>query len=375
VFTGTRNKFDILTSRDSERWMDVLREIGAYDFYHLPEMSRRAEIDGEGKGVMLVYREGSHTVAFPMLLRRVEGFPGFENLWDVSSIYGYAGPIATPRLPDDVRTRFIGALDEFFDSSRVIAAFSRLHPLLEQRKMLLDYGEVSEVGVTISIDLTRTIEDQVAGYRKNHRYEIGRLRSQGFVVRQAGIDSLKDFIDIYYESMREVEAAPYYFFDRSYFDYLMNKLPGVMTLFVCEHEGKPACAAMFAHCAGIVQYHLAGTRSSYRKLAPMKLLLDEARLWAKAAGARVLHLGGGVGARQDSLYAFKRGFSDREHTFSVWKHVTAPVIYDELCREAERLLDRTPESPYFPFYRHPELQQIEPDIAGALLAGDQEEKL
>ncbi len=366
---------EILTTHDAERWSETLERIGAYDFYHLPQIHRLAEIEREGEAVMPVYREGGHIIAFPMLLRRIEGFPAFEGLMDVSSIYGYAGPLATPGLPAEVRDRFIAALDEFFRASRIVTAFSRLHPMIGQTAMLTGYGEISEVGTTISIDLTKSPEEQVAGYRKSHRYEIGRLRNQGFTCRQAGPEALSDFIDIYHESMREVGADPYYFFERSYFEYLMRELRGVMTLFVCEFEGRPACAAMFAKCASIVQYHLAGTRSEFRKLAPMKLLLDTAREWANTTGASVMHLGGGVGAKQDSLYAFKRGFSDREHTFSVWKHVTAPELYRELSREAAAVSGMEPESPYFPYYRHPVFEQIEPELADAMIVGAEEERL
>src|SRR6202042_568419 len=49
---------------------------------------------------------------------------------------------------------------------------------------------------------------------------------------------------------------------------------------------------------GDVLYHLGGARVEFRPLIKKKLIFDTVRLWANEIGARVFHLGGGVGARE-----------------------------------------------------------------------------
>ena len=67
----------------------------------------------------------------------------------------------------------------------------------------------------------------------------------------------------------------------------------------------------------------------------MKLLFDAVRLWANEHDARVLHLGGGVGNRGDSLFHFKAGFSKIRHQFSVWRWVLSPHINASLVQVAD----------------------------------------
>jgi hypothetical protein len=134
-------------------------------------------------------------------------------------------------------------------------------------------------------------------------------------------------------------------------------------LFVCLDQGRPVCAGLFLVCEGILQYHLGGTLSNALKQAPMKLLVDEVRLWANTQGLRVFHLGGGTNPQpENSLLHFKLGFSDRAHTFRVWRWVLAPEVYQQLClgkarwNEAQQVKAAVPE--YFPAYRCPTVSAV-----------------
>ncbi|MBV9999230.1 MAG: aminotransferase class I/II-fold pyridoxal phosphate-dependent enzyme [Verrucomicrobia bacterium] len=100
----------------------------------------------------------------------------------------------------------------------------------------------------------------------------------------------------------------------------------------------------------------------------MTLIFDAVRLWANEAGARVFHLGGGVGASQDSLFHYKAGFSDRRHDFAIWRWVVQPGLYRELCARRARvheLQGLEPASPdYFPAYRCPVVARTPASTAG-----------
>jgi sugar O-acyltransferase (sialic acid O-acetyltransferase NeuD family) len=68
-----------------------------------------------------------------------------------------------------------------------------------------------------------------------------------------------------------------------------------------------------------------------------------------------MHLGGGVGSREDSLFHFKMGFSDRRHMFPTWRWVVEPDAYRELCDRGVRgnveHRVRWTSGEYFPQYR------------------------
>jgi lipid II:glycine glycyltransferase (peptidoglycan interpeptide bridge formation enzyme) len=85
---------------------------------------------------------------------------------------------------------------------------------------------------------------------------------------------------------------------------------------------------------GIVEYHLSGTAGNYRQLAPTKFMLEVAIQWAKARGNRVLHLGGGVGSRNDALFQFKAGFSGLRSWFETWRVICDDARYGKLTEDA-----------------------------------------
>src|ERR1043165_1391228 len=153
-------------------------------------------------------------------------------------------------------------------------------------------------------------------------------------IRDAQKHYLLEFIDIYEETMRRVSADNSYFFGSDYFATLAEGLGEKLQLFVAMAEGQVVAGGLFTLSGGIAQYHLGGTRDAFLSLSPTGLIFDTVRLWARENSAHVLHLGGGVGAKEDSLFHFKAGFSDRRHMFHTWRWVVVPEIYRQLCEEA-----------------------------------------
>jgi hypothetical protein len=351
-----------LRPHQRSEWMDVLSRVTQYDFYHLPEYHALAEARGEGRAYLFVFAEEPYVVALPLLLRRVDSVDGLSHVggWqDATSVYGYAGPVAShPEVPEPVLHRLRSALLVTLHEHRVVAGFSRLHPLVSQSPLLRGLGEIETVGRTVGIDLSIPPGQQLAGYRQNHRRGIAALRRRGAVcLHDHGLRHLDEFIALYYETMRRVGARDDYFFEPAYFEKLTSMLGSHMHLFICFVDGIVANGGLFGLCQGIVQYHLGGTRDEFVPLAPTKLLFDTVRLWANERGAHTFHLGGGTGALDDSLLHFKQGFSDRLHQFAVWRMVVIPSVYRACCaakaRWNERAHLRSASSTFFPAYRTP----------------------
>jgi hypothetical protein len=249
-------------------------------------------------------------------------------------------------------------LRSWLGDQRIVAVFSRLHPLLSQQALLAGLGQC-QVRSTVSVDLTLPADQQRARYRRSHKAGINRLRRSGLTCLHDRQQSfLRDFVWIYHETMRRVEAPGAYFFPAAYFEELAQALGPRLQLFVCLQDGRAICGGLFVACGGILQYHLGGTRDEALKLSPMKLLVDEVRLWATSQGLRVFHLGGGITAHpDDSLLFFKTGFSDRKHQFFGWRWVVLPDVYGRLCESRWRWNEghglRSAHPDYFPAYRSP----------------------
>lgn len=351
-------QFSILGTSDERQWLEALDAAAQHDFYHLPQYHRLAEERGEGNARLFVYRESGYVIALPLLLRAIdESDP--DGWKDATSVYGYGGPVASHSgMPDGVVRNFQTTLHDAFVKNRVVAAFSRLHPLIPQGELLKGLGERRAQGRTVSIDLTASPGDQVAQYRSTARGRISKLRRQGIVcVRDEHKKHLPEFVAIYHETMRRVNAHESYFFENDYFNRLADGLRSKLQLFRVLVDGKLATAGLFTVCNRIVQYHLGGTRDEFLSLSATGLMFDVVRTWATESGARWLHLGGGLGSKEDSLFHFKAGFSDQRHNFATWRWIVLPETYRELCDERARANERDGLAPasmeFFPAYRTP----------------------
>jgi pyridoxal phosphate-dependent aminotransferase EpsN len=326
------------------------------DFYYFPQYHRVEERRLEARAQLFTYSEGDYLITLPLLLRSAgQALTGWN---DATSVYGYGGPIAShERMPELVVRNFQAALREALVERRVIAVFSRLHPLIAQLDLLAGLGECRSSGRTVSIDLTLPLEEQRTQYRGDHRRLIYKQRLEGIVTCLYDQEKrfLSEFVSIYEETMRRENAEHIYFFGEEYFSQLVRELRPVLQLFVAVTGGKVAAGGLFTSCNGIVQYHLGGTRDEFLKLSPMTLIFDTVRLWANEIGAREFHLGGGVGAKEDTLFRYKAGFSERRHNFATWRWIVAPEVYSELCERRARmnvLQGLEPASAdYFPAYR------------------------
>lgn len=364
---------EVLTCDDEMRWRQALEEVGRYDFYYLPEYHRLAERSGEGAARLIVCRDKEWTLLLPLLLRPVDELSGLNDIgegWrDATSVYGYTGPLAgkggvpldgTQTLPTQTQRSFATSIEDILHEQKIVAVFSRLHPLFEQAPLLSGLGEVIDLGPTISIDLTQPTEEQWLGYRKTTRNEIRRLAKGGFwCVEDTTGEYWPDFISSYYETMARAHAQTMYFFTQDYFDYLRTSMGGNVRLFVCKKGESIASSALFVLCNDIVQYHLSASRNDcLSNISPVKLLMNTARQWANEQGASVLHLGGGIGSTRDSLFQFKQSFSSHEHTFRIWRNLLNPEVCEQLYRARCRRtgVDPSPTS-YFPSYRDPHFAQ------------------
>ena len=359
---------EVLTTDEFDAWTQVLKRCGRYDFYHLPKYHALAEQMGEGAARLFVWTEQDYTIALPLLLRPLDELPGAEPGWtDATSVYGYAGPIQShSEVPAAVVNNFQQALREELNALRVVTLFSRLNTFLPQADVLAGLGECQTLQKTVSIDLTLPLATQRAGYRQSLKAAVNKVRRAGVTcVHDRDGAYLDDFVRIYHETMHRVEAGQQYYFTPDYFTQTLKHLGTSANLFMGMHEGRAVCGAFFIECGGIVQNHLSGTLDEALPIAPMKLLLDEARVWATGMGYQVLHLGGGVTPDpHDPLLHFKAGFSTRQHDFNVWRWILAPDAYRRLGEQKscanEQLGVEIASAGFFPAYRALTVRSVGP---------------
>ena len=80
----------------------------------------------------------------------------------------------------------------------------------------------------------------------------------------------------------------------------------------------------------------------------MKVLIDEATLMGRERGMDYLHLGGGLGGEEYSLFEFKSGFSDLFLDFKTWRFMADEASYESIV-EARGITSS--DNGFFPLYR------------------------
>jgi hypothetical protein len=289
----------------------------------------------------------------------------------VGSVYGYPGPLAwNCSESDPFLEQAFQAIADAWHSQSAITAFTRFHPMLENQRwvnasrlpsMTVDPNAPSGLvfrGQTVSVDLTKTEAENIRDYQKVLRQEINHGRKMGVVTEvDQHWDHLDDFLNLYHLTMGNNHASAKYFFPRQYFLQLRKALGSKISLLLTRYEGKVVSAGLFIEHNGSMHAHLAGRDEQYRSISPFKVMLDDARRWARERGNTLLHLGGGRGGKDDSLFAFKARYSPRRHQFYIGQWVVNRGVYDCLCKERQAYAAKAgltflnPE--FFPAYRAP----------------------
>jgi hypothetical protein len=315
---------DLINPNDP-RWETFLSSV-RHDFYHLPGYSAM-DAKGDEVAVAFLASEGNRQCLVPLVLMSTT-VSSQLSIRDARSAYGYPGPLFTA---DDIsfQTRCLETLVATLSRQGIVSCFLRLHPVLNKTvDHFAAIGALVNHGETIVIDLKLSSEDLWKQTREGHRYSIRKLsRSSTRAFVDTDWKYFESFYLSYTDTMRRVNASAQYFFPRDYFLALRALLQDRLHLLVVENESRFLCGALFTEFSGIVQYHLSATAADALKLEPSKLLLHFAREWAKSRGNTELHLGGGVGGQQDSLFLFKSGFSKKTLPFSTLRVKIQPARF------------------------------------------------
>jgi hypothetical protein len=326
--------FKVITLDNSQEWKHILSLVKTYDFYHTPSYH---QLEKSGEPRLLVFQEKDNVMALPLIVRKIDATPWF----DVTSVYGYAGWISSQNVNASEVSEI---LQDYFEKEKIISAFSRIHPLIENADSF-PVGIVEDSNLTLGINLKEDPAIQKWHYSRSVRSSINKSRKSGIQIRMSkSMEDVRLFSTIYTDAMHRLKAPEYLFFTSEYFESLIQSTDFDAFILFAELSGITIGGAIFVSCNDIMEYHLGATVDPHRQYSPLKLLIDEARLIGNEKKMSVLHLGGGYGGENDNLYVFKQRMSSLTYTFKVWKWIVNEEAYRELS------FGKNPTN-YFPLYR------------------------
>jgi hypothetical protein len=344
----------LISANDENAWAALLSQCVEFDTYHTAAYHRIYERLGQGLAYLFYYRNSERIACIPLIFRDVVS----SHHQDATSVYGYPGAITSLRQPDAAfAAEFQDALRNALLSRRVVTVFSRLHPLIQTGWLLQDMSDIGNHGLTVWLDLTRSEEAQMAMVSKDHRRNLRKALGHGFIFREdVRFERLPEFIEMYEMTMRRNCASAHYFFPHEYYSWLQSELAGTAKLFVAELHGKVVSGTILLATGRYLHYHLSGTPEEYLEYNCTRFLLNAIRQWGSTRGYVWLNLGGGVGAKVDSLFHFKAGFSSLHYPFQTARIIVDSDAYAELVRKHPAAGAMGGDSDaFFPAYRRSEI--------------------
>ena len=311
---------------EPERWDEALRAAGVTDVYYSRGYVQASAALAGAEPVLLRHRG----VFLACLLR--------SDPVDVVTPYGYGGPVGGPR------DEFPAAYEQWCARRGVVSSFAVFHPLLRNAGPPF---RCTPLAGTVAWDL-RGDAGLLERMHKHHRRLVRRAQRAGYdVAVEPRPPDLSEFVAVYDRTMERRDAAPFYFFPPAYWEALARDVPLVRV------DVRDA-GALVASVLGMgeppwLHYHLGAAADAARGTGASHLALYELARWGREHGFDTLHLGGGVGGRDDSLLEFKLRFApDGLVAAAIGKAVHDLPAYLRLSGAAAVDWDA-----FFPAYREP----------------------
>ena len=340
--------YHLISIQQSAEWIACVRAAVNYDFYHTWHYHA---LEKSGEPILFVYQEQGVFIALPLLKREINN----SGLFDLTSVYGYSGPISNLKfkdISDQFLENFKRSFLEFMKVEGYICLFSRLNPFIDQKVLIEKIGGLADNGKTVYIDLSVSIEEQRASYEKRLGRQIRQLRKMPYHIKEAGTDhEIRLFTAMYTENMLRLGAGKRYFYEEKYFMELLKSNREECKLIVIYDGEEMICGAVIMCAGNVIRNHLSATASAYVHYSPSKLLTDEISVIGRRLGKQYFHLGGGVEGKEDSLFRFKYSFSRLLLEDNTWRFVSDHLVYNDLVKERNDSRNVN----YFPLYRVPAL--------------------
>lgn len=355
------SKIEWVSLASLERWNSILSEFNTADIYYLPEYSMAFEHASEGVPYLVYYQNEQFQACNVVLLREIS--PESEDLfYDLTSQYGYGGWLFQGELSRTGLSEFYTAYEESCKSKHIISEVIRLHPKACLEESTKDFYEPKNIG---SVIITDTSSEEIIWNNiiSKNRNVIRKAEKMGVTIKYGGSElvPILTFKSVYDETMSRANAAEFYFFSNRFHEIFDDKLSKNFKYFAAYLDGQLLAVAIITHMNGMLNYHLSGTTSQAKGIPAMNLLLYRAAEWGAQNGYTSFNLGGGVGARHDSLYKFKKSFTKDDATdYIMLTKIYDDLVYDQLVAK-QKLIHSEVDEMFFPLYRAPRKKEIEND--------------
>lgn len=348
---------NLKTLEDIEQYKKYLLNFKGYDAFYKTELFDVQSTETDQLKYFILHKEGEVIILMPFSLRKIIIHNKDTSYSDVTSFYGYSGPLFDPKITQNDLNCFWHLADTWYQKNNVISEFMRfnlggnyqyysgiLKPTLNNVM-----GEILKDENTQWMAFPSKVRNN---YRKavNHGL-VAKIYHQEITEEIIGI-----FHDIYIRTMERNKAENNYFFSLNYFKHLViNNPENTLLILICK-EDVPISTELILLDKNTMYSFLGGTVAEFFNLRPNDFLKMEAMKWGRTNGFAKYILGGGR-ANEDSLYKYKKSFfpNTEDVVYYTGRKIINEVVYEKLVTmnlKYQYTIDASDiKTLYFPLYR------------------------
>lgn len=339
------------SDKDAEQYRSFLQQFPKHPFYNR-ELISFGNNENERLMYFILRVNDTPKVIMPFYLRKIFINDKETNYKDVSSPYGYSGPLFSVDIERNIISSFWKEVDQWYKKNKVISEFIRFN-LQENWK-----GYNGKTTASLSNVCGRVLpeEEQWNNFkpkvRNNYRKSVSYGLKSNIYHHDITKEVIRQFYDIYTGTMERNHASAQYFFELEYFTNLITNNPSTCALVIISKDEIPISTELLLLSETTINSFLGGTVMEYFHTRPNDFLKIEVLKWAREKGYTYYSLGGGR-TNNDSLYQYKKNFFPIEEDliFYTGRKIIDEVGYNNLVQNNPTCQDGS-EGNYFPLYRY-----------------------
>lgn len=301
---------------------------------------------------------GEVKVVLPIYLRQIMSNDQPTNYFDAITPYGYGGPL----FDEDVKERdlktFWNAVDDWYRNNNVVSEFIRFslnHNYSGYSGLLIN--TLANVKGHLKTDFEEQWQSFLPKVRNNYRKALSyQLEFKLFTGKNIDESCIKQFYDIYINTMIRNKAKAIYFFSLDYFNNLILNNKENLVIALVYKDGISISTELIIKNNDTIFAYLGGTDSDYYQNRPNDFLRVEVMKWAIKNGFEFYILGGGL-SDGDGLYKSKKSFfpKDDDVIYYTGRKIIDQKVYEALCENeigSYSVIHKDDmKNYYFPLYR------------------------
>lgn len=324
----------IISASETHAWREELKPFSKVDVCQLPEYHMAySKREADSKPLMWCYSENEKYFCYPFLHTSIDLITDNNTVIstgysDISSIYGYSGPLSTS-LDTTFLKKAWQRFDEWAKENRVIAEFTRFSFYANTKQYAHPDSNIEFNRYAAVSYLPENKEELMDLLGAKTRNMIRKAIKSGLETKVLNPKQwINEFRVLYSSTMSRNQAAEFFIYDDSYFDKLLSMpTDDIQLIGIFKNKEMIAAAIVIIYQQSAI-YHLGASMAEYSSLGSGNLCLFFLSQNLIDSGVKFINLGGGrTIADDDPLFKFKKNNSTDIEDYFIGKRIVDQEAY------------------------------------------------